>query len=104
MLAVRSAMNLSELLDSTASHCPGKPALIEGDAIISYGALLEQVTAMSSRMHALGLPPACRVGLCCSNSVNYVVLTFSLWRINAVVVPVPMECVERELADLATIM
>ena len=97
-------MNLTELLDQTASLWPQKPALIEGDSIVSYAKLVDQIAAFTSQLRSIQLPPACRVGLWYPNSVNYVALTFALWRISAVVVPIPMECAEEELSDLATTM
>ena len=41
------------------------------------------------------------VGLAFPNSVAYVARTFALWRVNAVVVPIPTECTEDEIAELA---
>ncbi len=97
-------MNLTELLDKTARDWPQKTALIEGDDAVSYAALVENTVVLATQLRALQLSPACRVGLCFPNSVNYVALTFALWRINAVVVPIPMECTEDELSDIATTM
>ncbi len=97
-------MNLTELLDRTASDWPNKMALIEGDSAVSYVELVENTLALATQLRALELSPACRVGLCFPNSVNYVALTFALWRINAVVVPIPTECTEEELSTIATTM
>lgn len=97
-------MNLTELLDMTASRRPQKPALIEGYTIVSFAELVEKIAVFTSQLQALQVPPACRVGLCYPNSVNYVALTFALWRINAVVVPIPMECTEKELSTIAATM
>jgi len=97
-------MNLTELLDKTASDWPKKMALIEGDRAVSYAELVEKTVVLATQLQALQLPLACRVGLCFPNSVNYVALTFALWRIGAVVVPIPMECTEDELSNIATVM
>lgn len=35
------------------------------------------------------------------NSIAYVELTFALWRLGAVVVPIPIECTEEEISDIA---
>src|SRR5438876_12251478 len=94
-------MNLTELLDRTASRWPDKPALIEGSTIVSYAALVEKVAALASQLQAIGIPAGCRVGLCCPNGSSYVALTFALWRINAVVVAIPMECPEQEVSSIA---
>ena len=52
-------------------------------------------------MRALRLTPGCRVGLCQPNSINYVALTFALWRTGAVVVPIPTECTQEEFSTIA---
>lgn len=97
-------MNLTELLDKTASDWPNKMALIEGDSVVSYLELVENTLALATQLRKLQLSPSCRVGICFPNSVNYVALTFALWRINAVVVPIPTECTEEELSDIAAKM
>jgi long-chain acyl-CoA synthetase len=97
-------MNLTELLDKTARDWPEKMALIEGESAVSYAALAEQTVVLAAQLQALRLPPGCRVGLCLPNSIHYVALTFALWRINAVVVPIPMECTEDELSNMAATM
>jgi long-chain acyl-CoA synthetase len=97
-------MNLTELLDRPASRWPQKPAIIEGDTIVSYAMLIENVAALTSQLQALQVPPGCRVGLYYPNSVTYIALTFALWRINAVVVPIPMECTDEELSTIAATM
>ena len=97
-------MNLTELLDKSASDWPKKMALIEGDHAVSYAELAGLAAVLAAELRALPLPPSCRVGLCFPNSVHYVALTFALWRINAVVVPIPMECTEEELSHIAGTM
>jgi long-chain acyl-CoA synthetase len=97
-------MNLTELLDKTASEWPKKMALIEGDNSVSYADLIERTILLATQLREQALPSRCRVGLCFPNSVNYVALTFALWRIDAVVVPIPIECTEEELSNVATAM
>ncbi len=97
-------MNLTELLDKTARDWPKRMALVEGDDTVSYAELVENTVILATQLQTLKLPPGCRVGLCFPNSVNYVALTFALWRIDAVVVPIPMECTEDELSNIATTM
>ena len=97
-------MKLTELLDKSAGSWPQKPALIEGADVVSYAALVEQVEAWRAQLAALDLSQGCRVGLHYPNSLNYVALTFALWRINAVVVPIPMECTEEEVHSISKAM
>jgi len=97
-------MNLTELLDETASRWPEKAAIVEGDTPVSYAGLVERVAAFSTRLRGFDLPPGCRVGLCYPNSIDYVALTFALWRNNAAVVPIPIECTDEESGTLAAAM
>src|SRR5712671_5943271 len=97
-------MNLTELLDNTASNWPQRMALVEGDKTVSYAELIEKTNELAAQLRLLQLAPGCRIGLCFPNGVNYVALTFALWRVNAVVVPIPMECTEEEAGDIAAKM
>ncbi len=94
-------MNLTELLDRSADRWPQKPALIEGGNTVSYDGLVQQVADISLLLQTLEVPPGCRVGLCLPNSINYVAVTFALWKINAGVVPMPTEYTEAELSSVA---
>ena len=93
-------MNLIELLESTASRWRENPAIIEDSAAVSYSELLQKTSGLAAQLRALGVREGCRVGLCYPNSINYVALTFAVWRLNAVVVPIPTECTEEELATI----
>ncbi len=97
-------MNLTELLDKSTGRWPQKPALIEEDATVSYAGLMQKIAELAAQLQTLQLKPGVRVGLRQPNSIHYVALTFALWRVNAVVVPIPMECTEEELSTLAAAM
>ena len=97
-------MNLNELLDDVVGRWPNKPALIDGDEIVSYTGLLNRINSLTTRLHEFPLSPGSRVGLSCPNSVDYVALTFALWRVKAVVVPVPMDDTTSEFSALAAMM
>ena len=90
-------MNLTELLDKAAARWPERPAIVEGATAVSYAELLRMVDNLSRELGRLGISPGCRVGLCHPNSVLYVALTYALWRVRAVVVPIPVEWTEEEL-------
>jgi long-chain acyl-CoA synthetase len=97
-------MNLIELLEETTGRYPQKPALIDGSNVLSYAGLAEQVSAWASRLQTLRLAPGARIGLCYPNSIRYVALTFALWKVGAVVVPVPIECTPEDLIELSGTM
>lgn len=97
-------MNLTELLNHAASRWPQKSAFIEGDKAISYSELAEQAADIATKLADLKLPEGCRIGLRFPNSIAYVALTFALWRLRAVVVPIPTECAEEEVSTIAEAM
>lgn len=99
--AVWAFMNLIELLQHTAGQCPQKPALIDGTEEVSYQGLLDKVSNLADVLQRRGINPGMRVGLCLPNSILYVTLTFALWKIGAVVVPVPIECTQEDIDEIS---
>ena len=96
-------MNLCALLDRAAVVGPSQTALIDGDRSVSYRELVELVNAAAADLKGRFAPGA-RVGFVFPNGVDYVVLTFALWRLNAVVAPIPTECTAEEVAEIADAM
>ena len=75
-------MNLIELLDESAAAWPQKPAFIEGESLVTYSALATRVRELADALSGLSLPPGSRVGVHFPNGVDYVVLTFALWKLH----------------------
>lgn len=97
-------MNLTELLDQSAARWPEKPAIVEGDNAISYQELVARISGLTAQLQKLALSPSCRVGLCFPNGADYIALTFALWRMSIVVVPVPVESTDEDLFTIAATM
>ena len=97
-------MNLNELLDISARRWPQKAAFIGDSTIVSYATLAERIGSFAATLKTLQWPPGSRIGLCFPNGVDYVALTYALWKINLIVVPVPTECPPEELAEIAVAM
>ncbi len=97
-------MNLTELLEASVRRRPQKTAFVEDNFEISYAALAKKIHLLAEKLKELHLPAGSRVGLCFPNSVNYVALTYALWKINLIVVPVPTECPLEELAEITRTM
>jgi long-chain acyl-CoA synthetase len=97
-------MNLTDLLAASARCQPQKTAFVEDATEVSYAAFAEKIDSFAEKLRSLCLPPGARVGLCFPNSVNYVALTYALWKISTVVVPVPTECPPEELHEIAASM
>lgn len=94
--------NLTELLDRATAAWPQKTALVEETTEVSYAALGQRIQAAAARLVSVPIVAGSRVGLCHPNSIAYVVWTYALWRVNAVVVPIPTECTEDEITEIAT--
>ena len=94
-------MNLTELLDNTVARWPQKPALIEESTAVSYAELVQQINELTGKLQSLPIAGGSRIGLAFPNGISYVALTFALWRVNAVVVPIPTECTAEEVAEIA---
>ena len=97
-------MNLTELIEKTAARWPQKPALVEESTVVTYGELARQVSELAAQIRSLHIDTGSRVGLAFPNGIAYVALTFALWRLNLVVVPVPTECPEEEIEEIAVAM
>ncbi|MEY4917614.1 MAG: hypothetical protein RL616_1527 [Verrucomicrobiota bacterium] len=97
-------MNLNENFEHSARRWPQKIAFVEDAAEISYATLVEKISVLAEKLSALPLPPGSRVGLCFPNGINYVALTYALWKIQVIVVPVPTECPPEELREIAATM
>jgi len=97
-------MNLIESLERTAARRPQKPALIAEDNVTTYAELLARTRELAEALATRQIRPGRRIGLAFPNGVEYVALTYALWRLQAVVVPVPAECTEDEISDIAAAM
>ena len=97
-------MNLTELLEITATRWPQKPALIEESTVLSYAELLNRIAELAVQLKLLPIAEGSRIGLAFPNGISYVALTFALWRVNAVVVPIPTEFTEGEIEELSADM
>lgn len=97
-------MNLFDSLARTAMRWPRKTAMIEDDAVVSYAELLRRAEELAQALQAQSVAAGQRIGLAFPNGVNYVALTYALWRGGVVVVPVPTECSEDEIQEIIAAM
>lgn len=97
-------MNLADLFDRSASLRPQKVAVVEDVAAVSYAELSGRIVAWAERLRPLGIAPGSRVGFCFPNGADCIALTFALWKLELVVVPVPTECPAEEVAEIAAAM
>lgn len=93
-------MNLIELLDNAAARWPDKPAFIEDEQPVSYRTLAERTLALVPALAGHGVAAGQRVGVHFPNSVTCVALTFALWKLRVVVIPLAVECTDAERATI----
>jgi len=93
-------MNLAELLGDSAARFSDKTALVDGDKSVSYSDLWEEVCSTAQTLKSAGITGESMIGLQMGNSIAFVVISYALWRCNAVVVPIPAEMRASESAAL----
>ena len=97
-------VNLCSELDRSAGSWPEKAALIDGERQVSFATLASLSLEVGCALGRSGVEAGMRVGLRLQNGIPFVVLTYALWRVGAVVVPLPTECPDAELTAMSDVM
>src|SRR5262245_2446677 len=79
--------NLGHLFDVPLKLAPDSPAILQGDAVLSYAQLDERVNRAGNMLRAQGVGPGERVALMFGNDVTFLEVLFGAMRIGAVPVP-----------------
>ncbi len=85
-------------LERRADINPGKPALIDGERVVSYRVLRDRVAAVAGGMQARGVRRGDRVGVLSINRAEYIEVLFASARLGAIVVPLNWRLTPPELA------
>jgi len=93
----------SIIRDSVREH-PEKTAIIEEDAAVSYELLLSIIEEIAGDLRNFGIGEGSLIGLRFPNSIAYIAITFALWEVGAVVVPIGMELKNAEVEDIGNTM
>ncbi|MCB1389073.1 MAG: AMP-binding protein [Rhodobacteraceae bacterium] len=80
--------NLASLLEARAALQPDAAALIEGEAVLRFGALSGLVGALAGGLSERGVRPGDRVAVRCEKSATSIALFFAVLRLGAVYVPI----------------
>jgi long-chain acyl-CoA synthetase len=81
-------MNIVETIRrETAAHAD-KPAVIEGDHILSYRELLAAANRVAASLRVLGIRTGDRIAFLCDDSTDYVIGSLAILSLPAVVVPI----------------
>lgn len=103
---VRSQINypkrsLYEILRRAAVEVPNQPATVFLGAELSYSQIKEQADKFANALHNLGITKGDSVGIMLPNCPQYVIATFAILRLGAIVVNVNPLYTPRELAVVA---
>lgn len=93
---------LFRLLDRAAGQWPTDTSLVRGTHTFTFHQLNSAVAQLASELAKAGIEPGDKVGLMCLNGPEYVVGSFALFLVHAVVVPIFPGLKQREVAILAT--
>ncbi|MBU2573330.1 MAG: AMP-binding protein [Elusimicrobia bacterium] len=78
--------NISSLISELAAAMPDRPAVIDGARIISFRDLDSEISLLAAGLRRAGITPGMRTALMVPSSIEFVTLTFALFRAGAVIV------------------
>ncbi len=78
--------NISSLISELAAAIPDSPAVIDGARTISFRDLDLEISRLAAGLSAAGIKPGLRAALLVPPSIEFVALTFALFRAGAVIV------------------
>jgi long-chain acyl-CoA synthetase len=86
-------MNLYDVFRETVSRQPKSPAILgPGPSdVLSYEQLDDRIRRTAERLERAGAGAGHCVGLHCPSGIDYIVLTYALWRCGSCAVPIPVE-------------
>jgi fatty-acyl-CoA synthase len=93
-------MTLDALLGDWAAHWGAAPAVLGGDAALSFADLDAAATRCAARLRAAGLGAGSRVGLWAANQPAWLGAAFGVWRAGATLVPLSTFATRPELAAI----
>jgi len=91
---------LPGVLRAAASQHGDRPAYVDGDRVVSFAQLLEQVQSTARGYAGLGLSPGDRVVLWAPNSIDWVVAALATSYAGGTLVPANSRYTAHEVADL----
>lgn len=93
-------MNIFQTIKHETSEFNNKPAVIEDDYSISYGQLILSAKLIASYLKKEGCSRFHRIGLLCSDSIDYISASLAILSLSAVVIPIPIDQTEDEINDI----
>ena len=96
----RDRMNIFQTIKQETAGFSSKTAVIEDDRRITYGNLVSSAERVASSMKEEGVERFDRVGLLCSDSIDYIITSLSVLSLFAVVVPISTDHTEDEIREV----
>jgi long-chain acyl-CoA synthetase len=93
--------DLFPLLEHSAAQWPGDTALVRGAQTFTFQQLKRAAEQLAAELVNSAIKPGTKVGLMCPNGPEYVIGSFALFLVDAIVVPIFPGLKEREIASLA---
>jgi acyl-CoA synthetase (AMP-forming)/AMP-acid ligase II len=87
---------LTDNLRYSAERAPDHPALVQGERIVSYGALWKMVSAVAAGLKERGLQPGDRVALALDNCAEYVAAYYGTLLAGGIIVPLNIAAKARD--------
>ncbi|MBI4352105.1 MAG: AMP-binding protein [Elusimicrobia bacterium] len=78
--------NISTLISELAASMPDGPAVIDGERTVSFKDLESEISLLAAGLARAGIKPGMRAALLVPPSIDFVALTFALFRAGAVIV------------------
>ena len=79
--------NLGYLFDTACALTPSKPAVFQGDTVLTYAELDARANRVANALAALGVTAGNRVALLFNNDFRFLETLFGAMRLGAVAVP-----------------
>ncbi|WP_296265939.1 amino acid adenylation domain-containing protein [Pseudomonas sp. UBA6562] len=98
--ALDPALNLSARIAHWHAHTPDAPALVSGDATLSYAELHRRAQRLAAAMTQRGVTAGQRVGLALPRSANWLVAALATWQVGAAWVALDPQWPVARLAQL----
>ncbi|KQX59308.1 MULTISPECIES: AMP-binding protein [unclassified Streptomyces] len=86
--ALGESGTLWELVERRAELTPGRPVLLQGDRVLTFGGLRERAERCAAGLYAMGVRPGTVVAWQLPTRIETAVLSFALARLGAVQTPV----------------
>jgi amino acid adenylation domain-containing protein len=100
--ATDTVADLAGRLGRAAARWPDVPAVVAGDAVLTYGELDAYVTRLAARIRALGVGPETVVGVLLPRGAAAVAVPLAIWRAGGAYLPLDPQSPDSRLAYLVS--